>query len=186
MLRNEENICEGRANVWETMGDGGGGAVIFADSNEKGVHRRERKKNWREQTGCVFVMDYFCGVASVCSSCGQWIMLEFMRMSICWSHSAFFCVSPQTRISNFYIPKGGDSVATALTSAWWHPTPSDRPAEVLWVCMSPEKRQIHCSNSQPAGTWQQSTCYTLLLPALIHSSGLQHDNPAHMHQPHTH
>lgn len=168
--------------------DGGrrGGAVIFADSNEKGVHRRERKKNWREQTGCVFVMDYFCGVASVCSSCGQWIMLEFMRMSICWSHSAFFCVSPQTQISNFYIPKGGDSVATALTSAWWHPTPSDRPAEVLWVCMSPEKRQIHCSNSQPAGSWQQSTCYTLLLPALIHSSGLQHDNPAHMHQPHTH
>lgn len=109
----EEQMFE---RQWGTAG--GGGAVIFADSNEKGVHRRERKKNWREQTGCVFVMDYFCGVASVCSSCGQWIMLEFMRMSICWSHSAFFCVSPQTRISNFYIPKGGDSVATALTSAW--------------------------------------------------------------------
>lgn len=85
-----------------------GGAVIFADSNEKGVHRRERKKNWREQTGCVFVMDYFCGVACVCSSCGQWIMLEFMRMSICWSHSAFFFVSVRRHgFQTFIFQKGG-------------------------------------------------------------------------------
>lgn len=104
------------------MGDGGGGAVIFADSNEKGVHRRERKKNWREQTGCVFVMDYFCGVASVCSSCGQWIMLEFMRMSICWSHSAFFlCQSADTDFKLLYSKRGGqcgDSTHISLVTPY--------------------------------------------------------------------
>lgn len=37
----------------------------------------------------MFVLDYFVGVASVRSSCGKWIMLKFMGMSVSQSPSAF-------------------------------------------------------------------------------------------------
>jgi len=61
--------------------------LTFSDSGASSAKKRQTES--RQDRRAVSVMDYFCGVASVCSSCGQWIMQKFRRMSICWSHSAF-------------------------------------------------------------------------------------------------
>lgn len=41
--------------------------------------RKKRNKRGKGQRSFVFVLDYFCWVASVCSSCGQWIIQKKIK-----------------------------------------------------------------------------------------------------------
>lgn len=67
--------------------------------------KKRQTKKGRGQKGWVFVLDYFCGVASVCSSCGQWIMQK-IHEDACLSLSvSLFCVSLQWRKSKFYLKR---------------------------------------------------------------------------------
>lgn len=106
----------GRAKGWEENNAG----LKPADPGERVAERKGKQKR-NGQTGCVFTLDYFCGVASACSSCGYWIMQKFMSLSV--SLCQPFSVCLHWRIANL-LP------VTALTEV-----------EVLWVCIGQTDEQ---------------------------------------------
>lgn len=101
--------------------------------------KTETNKRRRGQKGCVFVLDYFCGVASVCSSCGQWIMQKFMRTPVCQSQSALFRLSSCSGGLQTFMCNGKH----IIDYLWQHShqpagAAFHRPVGVLWVCTSQE------------------------------------------------
>lgn len=117
----------------------------------RGRCTKERNKRERGQKGCVFVLDYFCGEASVWSSCGQWIILKFLRMSACQSPSAF---SVSLCVGGTFMWRGKHITVTVAHSAW-------QTCEVLWVCTSHEKTDT---------LQQQSVGWDLAAIMLLHTS----------------
>lgn len=160
-----------------------------ADSEEVGAERATNKRG-RGQKGCVFVLDYFCGVVSVCSSCGLWIMQKFKRTPACLSVSvSLFSVFRQWWMANFYLCEVGKKMTSVASSDSTAGADRQRLTDLRRLSESTpaRRRQIHCNNRQQTGTWQRSCCCTLPAPcaALIHCPVLQHDNPTHMAWPHT-
>lgn len=64
----------------------------------------------------MLVLDYFCGVVSVCFSCRQWIMQKFMRMSVCQSQPVCLFVVEDCKFTCENIPVID---VTALASTYW-------------------------------------------------------------------
>lgn len=104
------------------MGDGrGGGDVIFADSNEKGVHRRERKK--LEGTDGLCVCDGLFLWGSVCVF--QLWTVDYARIHedvyLLVSLSLFLCQSTDTDFKLLYSKRGGqcgDSTHISLVTPY--------------------------------------------------------------------
>lgn len=133
--------------------------------------RKKRNKRGKGQRSFVFVLDYFCWVASVCSSCGQWIIQKKNKTSwVCLSAS----LSSLSR-------SGEDCKLFGCLREQSHP-PAVAPCD-----SAAEDRHAAATVSRLGLSWQQSCCYTLPAPceALIHRSVLQYDNPAHMAWLHT-
>lgn len=135
---------------------------LRGNEGKKGLEmnqEREPHKTGRGQKGCLFVLDYFSGIASVCSSCGRWIN-SWGCLSV--SVSLVFL---QRRTANFFFSLEGPisycQPLTVLASNWWHLAETVRPAEVLWVCTSREKTDTQ---------QQQSSGWDLAVIMLLHPS----------------
>lgn len=110
----EEQMFE---RQWGTVG----GAVIFADSNEKGVHRRERKK--LEGTDGLCVCDGLFLWGSVCVF--QLWTVDYARIHedvyLLVSLSLFLCQSADTDFKLLYSKRGGqcgDSTHISLVTPY--------------------------------------------------------------------
>lgn len=66
--------------------------------NVQTYDRAENKKRTMVRVGrrSVSVQDYFCRVASVCSSCGLWI--RDVHEDVGWSRWVLFCVPPSRNV----------------------------------------------------------------------------------------
>lgn len=134
-----------------------------------GAESRDKQKRKGTERLCVCAGLFLWG--SVCVF-QLWIMQKFMRMSVCHSRSAFFCVFLRLSCEMENTPVAAcDSTPINLLG---HPIEADRPAEVLRVCTSLGDDRYTAATVSRLGLGSNHVVYTLPAPcaALIHCSVL--------------